>query len=314
MSEKKLAFVFPGQAAQYVGMGKSVYERSEAARRVYEVSEELLGYDIARLCFEGPKQRLDETEITQPAVVVTSLATLMALWEEANVVPEVTAGHSLGEYSAAVCAGMLGLEDAIKLVSRRGRLMKDAVGPSQGGMVAVIGAARETVEHVCSELSAEGEICCANINCPGQIVISGESRLLNEAIERLRKLGARRLVKLPVSGPFHSRMMRGAAESFAAELDRTAFADGKVPVVVNATASPVKSADEMRLALKRQMTSPVLWEDCVMRMVELGVTDFVEIGPGRIVSSFIRRIWRDANVYSVQDAEALEEFVSRYTS
>lgn len=314
MSDGMLAFVFPGQAAQCVGMGKAMAEEFETARRAFETANEVLGFGLAKLCFEGPKEQLDLTENTQPAVLAVSFAILSVMREQTSIEPCLVAGHSLGEYTAAVCAGCLSFENALRLVRRRAQLMQEAVPVGKGGMVAVIGSDREAIESVCSELRSEGEIRAANINCPGQIVISGEMPLLDKAIEMLKAKGARRLVKLPLSAPFHSRLMAPAAEKFGLELDKLPFKNATVPIIANASASPVEAKEDVVESLKRQMTSPVLWEDCVKRMVEMGVTDFVEVGPQKIISSFIKRISRDANISNVDGPESFERFKDAYAS
>jgi len=314
MTDKMLAFVFPGQAAQFVGMGKAMTEAFEAARSAFETANEVLGFDLARLCFEGPKELLDLTENTQPAVLATSFAILSVIRAETGIAPRLVAGHSLGEYTAAVCAGCLSYESALRIVRRRAQLMQEAVPVGKGGMVAVIGSDRETIDGVCGELRNEGEIRPANINCPGQIVISGEMRLLDKAMLILKEKGARRLVKLPLSAPFHSRLMAPAAEKFGLELDKLPFEDAAVPIVANASASPIEAKEDVVEALKKQMTSPVLWEGCVKRMVEMGVTDFVEVGPQKIISSFIKRILIDVNISNVDGPESFERLKEAYAS
>lgn len=312
MSNRKLAFVFPGQAAQHVGMGKAIADEYEAARAVFELANQELGQDLMRLCFDGPKEELDLTENTQPAVLTASYAILAVVREKTDVKPSLLAGHSLGEYTAAVCAGCLEFTAAVKLVRRRAQLMQEAVPVGKGGMVAVMGSDRELVESVCEELRSQGEIRPSNINCPGQIVISGETGLLDEAIEKLKERGARKLVKLPLSAPFHSRLVEPASERFGTELDSTPFEDAEVPIVANASASPVQKRADVVAALKSQMVSPVLWEDSVKKMIEMGVTDFVEIGPQKIVSSFIKRISKDVNVTNIEGPESLEDFRQVY--
>ena len=314
MSDRTLAFVFPGQAAQSVGMGKAISEKFESARKVFQLSDRVLGFELAKLCFEGPKEKLDLTENTQPAVLATSFAILLAIRDETGVEPRLVAGHSLGEYTAAVCAGCLKFEDALRLVRRRAQLMQEAAPVDEGGMVAVIGSDRETIEGVCEELRAKGEIRAANVNCPGQTVISGEMALLDKAIIMLRERGARKLVKLPLSAPFHSRLMAPAAEKFNLELEKLSFCDARVPIISNASASPVEAKEEVVEALRRQMTSPVFWEDCVRKMLEMGATDFVEVGPQRIISSFIKRISRDVAVSNVDSPDSLALFRERYAS
>lgn len=312
MNGRILAFVFPGQAAQCVGMGKAMAEEYETARKVFETANDVLGFDLTKLCFEGPKEQLDLTENTQPAVLATSFAILSVMREDAGFAPSLVAGHSLGEYTAAVCAGCLGYEAALRLVRKRAQLMQEAVPVGEGGMVAVIGSDRQTIEGVCNGLQSEGEIRAANVNCPGQIVISGEMPLLDKAMLILKEKGARRLVKLPLSAPFHSKLMAPAAEKFGLELDRIPFENAEVPIITNAGASPVQAKEDVVEALKRQMTSPVLWEDCVKRMVEMGATDFVEVGPQKIISSFVKRISRDVNISNVDGPEGLERFKEAY--
>ncbi len=314
MSGKALAFVFPGQAAQCVGMGKAMAGKFETARRTFETANGVLGFDLAKLCFEGPKEQLDLTENTQPAVLATSYAILSMMREKTGVKPRLVAGHSLGEYTAAVCAGCIEFEDALRLVLRRAQLMQEAVPVGEGGMVAVIGLDRDSIEDVCEKLRSEGEIRAANVNCPGQIVISGAMALLDKAMEMLKAKGARRLVKLALSAPFHSRLMAPAAEKFGLELVKLPFKDAKVPIIANASASPVEAKEDVVDALKRQMTSPVLWEDCVKRMIEMGVMDFVEVGPQRILSSFIKRISRDVGISNVDGPESFHVFCDSYGS
>jgi len=314
VGDKILAFVFPGQAAQCVGMGKAMSDAFETARGAFETANEVLGYNLARLCFEGPKEQLDLTENTQPAVLATSFAILSVIREQTAIEPAVVAGHSLGEYTAAVCAGCLSFEDALLLVRRRAQFMQDAVPVGKGGMVAVIGSDRTTIEGVCNALLSEGEIRAANINCPGQIVISGEMSLLDRAMVMLKEKGARRLVKLPLSAPFHSKLMAPAADKFGQELDNLPFRDATMPIIANASASPIEAKEDVISALKRQMTSPVLWEDGVKKMVEIGVTDFVEVGPQKIISSFIKRISRDASISNVDGPESFERFKDAYSS
>ncbi|MBN1592681.1 MAG: ACP S-malonyltransferase [Candidatus Coatesbacteria bacterium] len=314
MTIRTLAFVFPGQAAQCIGMGQAMADEFDEARDVFETANEAVGFDLAKLCFEGPKEQLDLTENTQPAVLTASCAVLAVIKERTDVAPYLVAGHSLGEYTAAVCVGCLEFRDAVMLVRRRAQLMQEAVPVGEGGMVAVIGSDRETIESVCDELQGSGVITAANINCPGQIVISGEMALLDEAMEMLREKGARKLVKLPLSAPFHSQLMAPAAEKFSLELDRIPFKRANMQIISNSIAMPVEERDDVVNALKLQMTSPVLWEDCVNKMLEMGVTDFVEVGPQKIISSFIKRISRDANVSNVDGPESFRNFSGAFGS
>ncbi len=289
----KVAFVFPGQGSQKVGMGREAYETSEAARAVFDESDAALGEALSELCFEGPEEDLKLTANTQPAVLTTSVALLRALDEAFDVV----AGHSLGEYSAHVAAGTLELADAVKLVRKRGQYMQEAVPYGDGAMAAVLKADRGLVERICAEVP--GLVEAVNYNSPQQIVIAGETNAVGEAGVKLKAAGARAST-LPVSAPFHSSLMEPAEARLRDDMAHVEFHDPSAPVYVNVDASPVTEAAAAREALVRQVSRPVLWEESVRRMIDDGVSLFVEVGPGRVLSGLLARIDKGAGRVSVQ--------------
>ncbi|CAH1191255.1 Malonyl CoA-acyl carrier protein transacylase [Paenibacillus auburnensis] len=302
----KIAFVFPGQGAQAVGMGKDVYEALPQSRAVFEKGDEVLGFPLSQLVFEGPDSELKQTVNTQPALVTTSVAYLEALSGK-GLSPDYVAGHSLGEYSALVAANVLSYEDAVKLVRLRGRFMEEAVPGGQGAMAAVLGAEREALAELCRSISAEGStVELANVNCPGQIVVSGSQAGVDAVVQRVKEAGGKRAIRLEVSGPFHSSMMKEAAERLAAELKSITFNAPSVPVIVNVTASPVTDPEEIRELLVRQVFSPVLWQDSVEWLIAAGVDTFVEIGSGSVLAGLIRKIDKNVKVININSLESLE--------
>ncbi|WP_379142003.1 ACP S-malonyltransferase [Paenibacillus sp. sgz500992] len=302
----KIAFVFPGQGAQAVGMGKDVYDALPDSRAVFEKGDEVLGFPLSKLVFEGPDSELKQTVNTQPALVTTSVAYLEAL-NKHGLKPDYVAGHSLGEYSALVASGVLSYEDAVSLVRLRGRFMEEAVPGGQGAMAAVLGAEREALAELCNNISAEGNpVELANVNCPGQIVVSGSLEGVNAVVQRVKEAGGKRAIPLEVSGPFHSSLMKEAAERLAAELKGVTFNAPSVPVIANVTASPVTDPEEIRGLLVRQVFSPVLWQDSVEWLIAAGVDTFVEIGSGSVLAGLIRKIDKNVKVININSLESIQ--------
>lgn len=302
----KTAFVFPGQGAQAVGMAKDVYDAIPASRAIFEQGDEALGFALSSLVFEGPDSELKMTVNTQPALLTASTALLEAL-KGKGLEADYVAGHSLGEYSALVAAGVLSYTDAVKLVRLRGRFMEEAVPNGQGAMAAVLGAERDNLAALCASISeTDGPVELANVNCPGQIVVSGSQAGVNAVVQRAKEAGAKRAIPLEVSGPFHSSMMKEAAERLEAELLKTEFKAPTVPVVVNVTALPVTDPEELRQLLVRQVYSPVLWQDSVERLIAEGVDTFVEIGSGSVLAGLIRKIDKNVKVIGINSLASIE--------
>ena len=311
-----LAFVFPGQGSQFVGMGRSLAETSEASRKVFAEADEALGFSLSDLCFNGPDERLRETVNAQPAILTTSIATLAAIREQlgpkaASLVPRFVAGHSLGEYSALVAAGVLDFSTAVKVVRERGRLMKEAGERTPGGMAAVIGLPAHILEDICRQAAALGIVSPANYNTPTQTVISGELAALSAAIELAVANGAHKVVRLAVSIAAHTPIMHRASEQFAEAISRIRLQDAVIPVISDISARALVSAEEIRSELARQLYSSVRWSDSVQKMVAGGVTTFVEIGPGDVLTTLIRRIDRNSKTVSISDASSLQEGLTR---
>ncbi|HZK18754.1 MAG TPA: ACP S-malonyltransferase [Clostridia bacterium] len=303
------AFIFPGQGSQYLKMGYDLYQEYAVARKIFQRANDSLGFDIARLCFEGPEEKLMETMNTQPAVLTVSIACLAVL-NEHQFPFRAVAGHSLGEYSALVAAGSLTFEDAVRLVHKRGRLMQEAVPIGTGGMVAVIGLDRDGIEKVCTEAGDEGVVEIANLNSPQQIVIAGEMPALNRAMELAKEAGAKRTVMLPVSAPFHCSLMKPVAIEMEKHLSKIIIDDPVCGVVSNVTAGYVRDAREVRNALIQQISSPVLWTDSINLLVEDGIDAFVEVGPGRVLTGLVKRINRKIKTTYVQDSKTLNDFLA----
>lgn len=302
----KLAFVFPGQGAQKVGMGKDFYDNYDVAKKMFKEADEALGYSIMKMCFEGPEEDLKLTANTQPAILTISCIANEIL-KENGIQPEITGGHSLGEYSALVAAGVLNFQDAVALVHKRGSYMQEAVPVGEGGMAAIIGVDRDKIVEVCQQASAESPVQAVNFNCPGQIVIAGATKGVELAVEELKAAGAKKAVILPVSAPFHSTLMKPAAEKLAVELDKVTISDAKIPVVANVSAEILTKAEDIKASLVAQAASPVLWEDCVARMKEFGADVLLEAGPGKTLCGFNRRIDKTITSLNVEDVASLEK-------
>jgi [acyl-carrier-protein] S-malonyltransferase len=297
--------VFPGQGSQSVGMGRALYDAHPPVRKVYEEAAAILGYDIAALCFDGPADRLNLTEYTQPALLTASIAAFRLL-EPTGLRPVAVAGHSLGEYSALVAAGGLDFATATSLVHKRGRYMAEAVPAGSGLVAAVLGLEGDAVRDACREASSIGVVAAANFNCPGQVVIAGERAAVQRALELVKAKGSRKAIPLPVSVPVHTPLMKSAAERLAREFESVQWADLTVPLVNNADAKPIRSGSEIKASLIRQLPSPVLWEDSVRMMSSMGVTTFIEVGPGTVLTGLIKRIVPEAKTLNVSDPASFE--------
>lgn len=305
----RIGLVFPGQGSQSVGMGKALYDAHPTLKGVYDEASSVLGYDIAALCFDGPAERLNLTEHTQPALLVSSVAALRAL-EPAAVKPVAVAGHSLGEYSALVAAGGLSYRDAVGLVQKRGTYMSEAVTPGTGSVAALLGLSADAVKDVCREAAPVGVVQAANFNSPGQVVIAGEKAAVERAIEIAKTKGCKKAIPLPVSVPVHTPLMQPAADRLARDLASISWSDLRVPLVTNAEAKSLTRAVEIAPSLVRQLPSSVLWEESVRVMAAMGVTTFVEVGPGTVLTGLIKRIVPDAVTMNVNDPKSLDAAVA----
>lgn len=304
-----VAFVFPGQGSQKVGMGRDLAQAFPASRAVFDEADRALGFALSALCFDGPEEALRLTANTQPAILATSVAALRAL-ETRGLRPDFVAGHSLGEYSAIVAASGLTLGEAVCAVRRRGEYMQEAVPVGQGAMAAILNLDADAVAAACAE-AAEGEVVsAANLNCPGQVVIAGHAGAVARAMERCKAAGAKRALPLPVSAPFHCALMQPAQERMEAELSALVFRDLDTPLVSNVDARIVRSAGDVRDGLVRQISGAVRWQESVELLVREGVSTFVEIGPGTVLSGLVKKIHRGARVLNVEDPVSLEQAVA----
>lgn len=309
----KVAFVFPGQGSQTVGMCKAFYDEYAVARQVFEEADEALGFSITKMCFEGPESDLRLTYNTQPAILTASTA-CAAVLKEKGISCDVAAGHSLGEYSALVNTGALAFADAVRIVRKRGQFMQEAVPVGEGSMAAVLGLESDKIVEICQAVEAEGgeAVQAVNFNCPGQVVIAGAVNAVNKAVEALKAAGAKRAVLLPVSAPFHSSLMKPASERLAEVLAPIEIKDITIPVVANVTAKEVTSGAEIKELLIKQAAMPVLWETSVRNMVADGVDTFVEVGPGKVLTGFTKKIAKGLPALNIEDPASLEKVLAHF--
>jgi [acyl-carrier-protein] S-malonyltransferase len=305
------AYLFPGQGSQKVGMGKALAEAFPQARAVYEEASAALGFDLGKLCFEGPEAELTLTANAQPAILTTSVAALRVLQSETGLKPDVVAGHSLGEYSALVAAGVLSLKDAVRVVNLRGKFMQDAVPAGVGAMAAILGLESAVVDAACAEVRQElraetsAVVSPANLNGGGQVVIAGTKAAVDRAVELLKQRGAKRAMPLAVSAPFHCALMQPAADRLAGELAQIEFRVPSVPVITNVEATPNQDPQRLRALLVEQVTAPVRWEESVQKLAALGVTQAVEVGAGAVLAGLVKRIAPGIEVRPAGDPEAM---------
>jgi len=310
----KVAFIFPGQGSQSVGMGQDIASHSAKAKAVFDKANEVLGYDLQKLCFFGPEEELKATYHTQPALVTTSIALLEAGKQELPK-PDFVAGHSLGEYSALVAAGVLSFEDAVYAVRKRGELMDYAVPFGKGSMAAVLGADTALIQETCEAVLKQGKtVGIANINCPGQIVISGVKEGVSEVSTLLKENGVKKIIELSVSGPFHSDLMRPASEKLQSVLDELTFTDASVPVITNIDGKEKKDASDLKSALISQVYSSVQWEESIQYMIGQGVDTFIEIGSGKVLTGLVKKIDRNCKMFNIFDTESLQSVINELTN
>lgn len=302
--DRKVAYIFPGQGSQYVGMGKDLYENNSIARELFQKADDMLGYDLTKLCFNGPEDELRQTQNTQPAIFLHSMV-LFNLVKELNF--DMTAGHSLGEYSALVAAGALSFEDGLRLVRLRGELMQKAGVEQPGTMAAIIGLNADIIESICKEASAEGIVQPANFNSPDQIIVSGSKEGVKKAMDLAKIKNAKLVKELPVSGAFHSPLMESAQSGLKKALENVNIQDLRIPVYTNVTALPVYQSNQIKEMLVRQLTSTVKWEQSVINMINEGANIFIEIGPGRVLQGLVKRINSSVTVLGYEKLSDLDE-------
>ncbi len=306
----KIAVVFPGQGAQYVGMGQELANAYPTAKAVFEKATAAMGYDMEALCFDSSAEELKKTENTQPSILTASYAMYQVL-KEKGVNPEAVAGLSLGEYTALVAAGAMPFEQAVKVVQKRGQYMQEEVPIGVGGMAAILGLDNDKVIEACAKASSVGVVEPANFNCPKQLVIAGEVKAVEEAVEVCKELGAKKAVMLPVSAPFHTSMLIGAGEKLKGELDKVDFKEMVLPVVANVTADFVPGEQAVKDLLIQQVSNPVRWEESVQRLIDGGFDTFIEVGPGKALGKFLKRISKEVTILNVEDAASLDKTLAK---
>ena len=305
----KLACIFPGQGAQYSGMGKEIAENYKEAMDIFDIASLRLGFDMKKLCFEGSEEELKKTENTQPAILTTSIAIFEVL-KSKGIIPDVTAGLSLGEYSALVASNAINFSDAVAIVRKRGKYMQEAVPVGEGTMAAVLGMEKGDVIECLKMASGYGVVEAANYNCPGQIVIAGHTKAVEHACVLLKEKGAKRAILLPVSAPFHSSLLKPAGDKLANELESLEVKEFDIPVVSNVNAQVIMDKNKIKQCLIEQVSSSILWEDSIRQMIDMGVDTFIEVGPGKSLSAFVKKIDKNVTVFNVEDLQSLENTIT----